>query len=267
MSPSVHPSAAGVRLRTLGATLGYRDRVVSRDLTVDIPDRAFTAITGPNACGKSTLLRSLVRLLQPQTGKVLFDDRRLHDYRGPELARLLGFLPQEALAPEGITVQRLVARGRFPHQTLLSTWSEADEAAVTEAMELAGVTGIADRTVDALSGGQRQRVWIAMALAQQTSYLLLDEPTTFLDITHQYELLRLLARLRDAGRTVVVVLHDINQASRFADHLIAMRDGGIVAQGEPREILTAELMRTVFDFACEVVPDPVTGAPMVVAGP
>ena len=122
--PSVHPSAAGVRLRTLGATLGYRDRVVSRDLTVDIPDRAFTAITGPNACGKSTLLRSLVRLLQPQTGKVLFDDRRLHDYRGPELARLLGFLPQEALAPEGITVQRLVARGRFPHQTLLSTWSE-----------------------------------------------------------------------------------------------------------------------------------------------
>ena len=254
------------RLRTVQATLGYRDRTVSTELSVEVPDRAFTAIVGPNACGKSTLLKSLVRLLPPQTGQVLFDQRQLAGYRGPELARLIGFLPQEALAPEGITVQRLVARGRFPHQTLLSTWSEADESAVTEAMSLAGVSGIADRPMDALSGGQRQRVWIAMALAQQTSYLLLDEPTTFLDITHQYDLLRLLARLRDAGRTIVVVLHDINQACRFADNLIAMRDGAVVAQGQPREILTADLMRAVFDFDCQVVPDPLTGAPMVVPG-
>ncbi|MFE0677925.1 ABC transporter ATP-binding protein [Streptomyces sp. NPDC058867] len=245
-------------------TLRYGERVVSTELSLDIPDGAFTAVVGPNACGKSTLLRSFVRLLDPASGHVELDGREVGGYKSKHLARQLGFLPQDPLSPEDIKVRQLVARGRFPHQSLLTVWSPDDEAAVRTAMASAGVADLAERPVQELSGGQRQRVWIAMVLAQQTPYLLLDEPTSFLDITHQYQLLGLLSALRDEGRTVIAVLHDINQACRFADHLVAMRDGHVVAEGNPADIVDAELIKHVFDLPSVIVPDPVTGTPMVV---
>ncbi|MBZ6128969.1 MULTISPECIES: ABC transporter ATP-binding protein [Streptomyces] len=252
------------RLTAQKITLRYGDRVVSTRLSLDVPDGSFTAVVGPNACGKSTLLRALVRLLRPTEGQVVLDGREVGSYPSKELARQVGFLPQDPLAPDDIKVRQLVSRGRFPHRTLLSPRSEQDESAVREAMAAAEVTELADRPVQELSGGQRQRVWIAMALAQETPYLLLDEPTSFLDITHQYQLLHLLARLRDQGRTVVAVLHDINQACRFADHLVAMRDGKVVAEGSPGDIVDAALIKDVFDLPSVIVPDPVAGTPMVV---
>ncbi|TDC90790.1 ABC transporter ATP-binding protein [Actinomadura sp. 7K507] len=261
---AAHENAATGRLNAAGITLAYGDRVVSADLSIDIPDRAFTAVVGANACGKSTLLRSFARLLAPSAGQVSFDGRDVRDYKPKLIAREVGFLPQGLVAPENIAVRQLVARGRYPHQTLLSTWSREDERAVAAAMDAAGVTDLAERPVENLSGGQRQRVWVAMILAQETSYLLLDEPTTFLDITHQYQLLALLARLRDEGRTIITVLHDINQACRFADHLIAMRDGRVVAEGAPADIVDTALIKEVFDLSCVIVPDPVTGTPMIV---
>jgi iron complex transport system ATP-binding protein len=252
------------RLTAADVTLAYGDRTVSANLTVDVPDRAFTAVVGANACGKSTLLRSFARLLAPSSGRVAFDGRDVRDYRPKAIAREVGFLPQGLVAPENIAVRQLVARGRYPHQALLSTWSREDERAVAAAMDAAGVTALAERPVESLSGGQRQRVWVAMVLAQETPYLLLDEPTTFLDIAHQYQLLALLARLRDEGRTIIAVLHDINQACRYADHLIAMRDGRVVAAGAPAAVVDAALIKEVFDLSCVIVPDPVTGTPMIV---
>ncbi|MGW7416999.1 ABC transporter ATP-binding protein [Streptomyces sp. NPDC054863] len=259
--PAREPAA---RLTARDITLRYGDRVVSTRLSVDVPDGAFTAVVGPNACGKSTLLRALVRLLRPDAGQVEFDGREVGGYPAKALAKQLGFLPQDPLAPDDILVRQLVGRGRFPHQSLLALWSPDDEKAVTEAMAAAGVADLADRPVQELSGGQRQRVWMAMVLAQQTPYLLLDEPTSFLDITHQYQLLGLLAELRDEGRTVIAVLHDINQACRFADHLIAMKDGRVVAEGDPTDVVDAALIEQVFDLPSLIVPDPVTGTPMVV---
>ncbi|MFC5751009.1 ABC transporter ATP-binding protein [Actinomadura rugatobispora] len=252
------------RLTARDLTLSYGERVVSTRLTLDVPDGAFTAVVGANACGKSTLLRAFVRLLAPTEGRVAFDGRDVRDHRPKAIARKIGFLPQGAVAPENMLVRQLVARGRYPHQSVLSTWSPGDERAVAAAMGAAGVTELAERRVENLSGGQRQRAWVAMVLAQQTPYLLLDEPTTFLDITHQYQLLALLARLRDEGRTVIAVLHDINQACRFADHLVAMKDGRIAAEGKPADIVDADLLHAVFDLPCVVVPDPVNGTPMVV---
>ncbi|MEV5200091.1 ABC transporter ATP-binding protein [Streptomyces sp. NPDC053720] len=252
------------RLTAREITLRYGDRVVSTRLSIDIPDGAFTAIVGPNACGKSTMLSALVRLLRPDSGQVEFDGREVGRYATKALAKQLGFLPQDPLAPDDIKVRQLVGRGRFPHQSMLALWSPEDEEAVDGAMTAAGVADLADRPVQELSGGQRQRVWMAMVLAQQTPYLLLDEPTSFLDITHQYQLLGLLARLRDQGRTVVAVLHDINQACRFADHLIAMKDGRVVAEGDPGDVVDAALIKDVFDLPSVIVPDPVTGTPMVV---
>ncbi len=252
------------RLTARDITLRYGDRVVSARLRLDIPDGSFTAIVGPNACGKSTLLRALVRLLRPTEGQVELDGREVGSYPSKELARQVGFLPQDPLSPDDVKVRQLVSRGRFPHRTILSLWSEQDEKAVQQAMAAAGVAELAGRPVQELSGGQRQRVWIAMALAQETPYLLLDEPTSFLDITHQYQLLQLLARLRDEGRTVVAVLHDINQACRFADHLVAMRGGEVVAEGRPKDIVDAALIKDVFELPSVIVPDPVAGTPMVV---
>ncbi|MEV4377063.1 ABC transporter ATP-binding protein [Streptosporangium sp. NPDC049644] len=252
------------RLTAQDITLGYGERVVSEHVSLDVPDGAFTAIVGANACGKSTLLRSFVRLLKPSAGTVGFDGRDVNGYRPKAIARQVGFLPQGLVAPENIVVRRLVARGRYPHQSMLSTWSAEDERAVQRAMAAAGVAELAERGVEELSGGQRQRVWVAMVLAQETPYLLLDEPTTFLDITHQYQLLKLFARLRDEGRTIIAVLHDINQACRFADHVVAMKAGRVVAEGAPADIVDAELIEEVFDLPCVVVPDPVTGTPMVV---
>lgn len=252
------------RLRARDLTLRYGERVVSTRLSLDVPDGAFTAIVGPNGCGKSTLLRAFVRLLRPAEGSAAFDGRDVGSYPAKTLARSLAFLPQDPLAPEGIKVRQLVARGRYPHQSLLSTWRPEDERAVAEALRTAEIEDLADRPVQELSGGQRQRVWVAMVLAQQTPYLLLDEPTSFLDITHQYRLLGLLARLRDEGRTVIAVPHDINQACRFADHLIAMKDGRVVAEGGAADIVDAALMKEVFDLPSVIVPDPVSGTPMVV---
>ncbi|MFT2019337.1 ABC transporter ATP-binding protein [Streptomyces sp. 796.1] len=252
------------RLTARDITLRYGDRTVSSGLSIDVPDAAFTAIVGPNGCGKSTLLRACVRLLRPTAGRVELDGREVGDYPAKALAKQLGFLPQDPQAPEDIKVRQLVGRGRFPYQSFLALWSKEDETAVTGAMAAAGVTDLADRSVQELSGGQRQRVWMAMVLAQQTPHLLLDEPTSFLDITHQYQLLGLLAELRDQGRTVIAVLHDINQACRYADHLIAMKDGRVVAEGDPTDIVDAELIQDVFGLPSVIVPDPVAGTPMVV---
>ncbi|MFG3688432.1 ABC transporter ATP-binding protein [Micromonospora sp. NPDC047740] len=245
-------------------TLGYDRRTVAEDLTLAVPDRSFTVIIGPNACGKSTLLRALARLLRPTRGTVLLDGADIHRRPARQVARTLGLLPQSAVAPDGITVAELVARGRYPHQGLLRQWSREDERVVAEAMTATGVTALADRPVDELSGGQRQRVWIAMALAQQTPLLLLDEPTTYLDIAHQVEVLDLCARLHEEqGRTVVAVLHDLHQAARYATHLVALRDGRVVAAGDPRRIVTAELVEEVFGLPCRVIEDPETGTPLV----
>ena len=245
-------------------TLAYESREIARDLTVQIPDGSFTVIVGPNACGKSTLLRALSGLLTPKQGAVVLDGQAISSYQAKEVARRLGLLPQTAIAPEGISVADLVARGRYPHQKLLRQWTPEDEEQVAQAMEATGVAELADRAVDELSGGQRQRVWMAMALAQQTGILLLDEPTTYLDIAYQIELLDLCADLNEQGRTLVAVLHDLNQATRYATHLIALKAGAVVAEGNPSEIITAELVERVYGLKCEVIPDPQTGTPLVV---
>ncbi|MFD6608490.1 ABC transporter ATP-binding protein [Micromonospora chalcea] len=252
-------------LSTRDLVVGYEGRTVLDGLDLDLPADTFTVIVGPNACGKSTLLRTMARLLTPRRGAVLLDGAAIRDLPTRDVARRLGVLPQSPLVPEGITVADLVGRGRQPYQRWWRQWSAEDGRAVDEAMRLADVAGLADRAVDTLSGGQRQRVWIAMTLAQDTDALLLDEPTTYLDLAHQVEVLDLLHRLRaERGRTVVAVLHDLNQAARYAGHLIAMRDGAVVAAGPPREILTADLVRDVFGLDCVVVPCPVSGAPLVV---
>ncbi|HEX3090168.1 MAG TPA: ABC transporter ATP-binding protein [Ilumatobacteraceae bacterium] len=257
-----------LRHHTLAAhhlKLAYDEVEVAHDLSVEVPAGKITCIVGANACGKSTLLRALARLLKPKAGVVLLDGESIHHLSTKAVATRLGILPQSPIAPEGITVADLVARGRYPHQKWIRQWTEADEAIITEAMRATGTIGIATRPVDELSGGQRQRVWIAMALAQGTDLMLLDEPTTFLDLAHQVDILDLLVDLNQSDqRTVVLVLHDLNQAARYSHHLIAMRDGRIVAQGTPAEVITEELVHDVFGLRCRVMTDPVSETPMVV---
>ncbi|MEL4357819.1 MULTISPECIES: ABC transporter ATP-binding protein [unclassified Luteococcus] len=256
--------AMSSRLEARRVSLGYEGEPVVDGLDLAIPDGEFTAIIGPNACGKSTVLKGLARLLAPSVGEVLLDGRAIAQQSTADVARRLGLLPQGGSVPDGIRVVDLVARGRFAHQRFLRRWSEADASAVDRAMADARVAGLADRVVDELSGGQRQRVWLALVLAQQTPLLLLDEPTTYLDVNHQLEVLDLCARLRREGRTVVAVLHDLNQAIRYATHLVAMRDGRIVMAGSPEEVVTAELLREVFRIEALVLDDPTSGGPLVV---
>jgi len=246
-------------------TLAYGEHAVIDGMDLEIPPGRITVIVGANGCGKSTLLRALARLIPPKAGQVVLDGKALHGRPTRDVARTLGLLPQSPVAPEGIAVADLVGRGRHPHQKLLARWGARDYEVVAQALEATGTADLADRSVDELSGGQRQRVWIAMALAQETDILLLDEPTTFLDVAHQVEVLDLLTDLnRDRGTTIVMVLHDINLAARYADHIFALRAGRLVASGTPDDVITSELIRDVFDLDALIVPDPVSGSPIVV---
>ncbi|WP_149359641.1 ABC transporter ATP-binding protein [Lolliginicoccus suaedae] len=253
------------RLAVEAVTLAYGDRAVVDSLDLVIPPGRITVIVGANACGKSTVLRAMARLLGPKSGRVVLDGKDIHRMPTKQVARTLGLLPQSPIAPEGIVVADLVSRGRHPYQRALSRWSRDDDQAVAAALSATGTAELADRPVDELSGGQRQRVWIAMALAQQTDILLLDEPTTFLDVSHQVEVLDLLTDLNRArGTTIAMVLHDLNLAARYADHLIALAGGRIRAAGSPSEVLTPDTVGDVFGIRSEVIEDPVSGTPLVV---
>ncbi|GAA3755780.1 iron complex transport system ATP-binding protein [Spinactinospora alkalitolerans] len=265
MNPADPSPPSEPRLRADGVTLAYGDNVIIEDLDFSVIDNAVSAIIGPNGCGKSTLLRALGRLLRPASGRVLLDGRGIAAMPPREVARTVAVLPQSPQAPPGLTVTDLVARGRHPHQSWYRQWSSTDHGVVAEALEMTGMLPYAERTLEQLSGGQRQRAWISMALAQGTDLLLLDEPTTFLDLAHQIEVLDLVRDLHEEhGRTVVMVLHDLNLAARYAHRLVAMREGGITAQGRPDEVLTPALISGVFGLDSTVIPDPVTGTPMVV---
>lgn len=258
-------SPVSSRLGARQITVAYRDRVVLDQLSLDIPDGAFSVIIGANGSGKSTLLRALARIIAPVRGSVLLDGADISAYHTREVARRLGLLPQDSAVPDDITVFDLVSRGRYPHQGFLKRWSAADDLAVAEALAATGLDGLADRFVDELSGGQRQRAWISLVLAQQTPLMLLDEPTRALDIAHQIELLDLMRRLnRDHGRTLVAVLHDLNQAFRYADHLIAMQNGVIVAQGTPTALVSPAFVEGLFGLRSVVIDDPVSGRPLVI---
>lgn len=252
------------RLVVSGLRAGYREREVLSGIDLAVPTGRLTVVVGPNACGKSTLLRAMAGQLRPTAGSVELDGRDFAAHRPKEAARLLGMLPQTPVAPNGILVEDLVARGRYPHQGLWRQWSPLDEAAVERALNRAGVADLRDRPLDALSGGQRQRVWIAVALAQETQVLLLDEPTTYLDIAHQVEVLDLCRGLAAEGITVVTVLHELDMAFRYADHVVVMERGEVAAQGRPGEVVTADLIGRVFGLDCQVITDPAAGTPMVV---
>ncbi|MFC7813919.1 ABC transporter ATP-binding protein [Streptomyces sp. NPDC057367] len=252
------------RLAARGVTVGYGARTVIDDLDVTVPPGVVTTIIGPNGCGKSTLLRTLSRLLKPAGGKVVLDGDDIAKLRTRDVAKKLGLLPQAPVAPEGLTVSDLVARGRHPHQSWLRQWSSDDADVVARALAMTGVSDLADRPVDSLSGGQRQRVWISMTLAQGTDLLLLDEPTTYLDLAHAIDVLDLVDDLHESGCTVVMVLHDLNLATRYSDNLVVMREGAILAQGHPRDVITAELLHEAFGLRAKVIEDPVGDRPLIV---
>jgi len=246
-------------------TAGYDNKMILQDVSVTIPSNKISIIIGANGCGKSTLLKTMARLIKPTAGQVVLDGQPIQKLPAKQLAKVLGLLPQSPIVPEGITVADLVGRGRFPHHRFLKGWSQKDYAAVAEAMEMMNITEFADRHIDELSGGQRQRVWIAMALAQQTDILFLDEPTTFLDITYQVEILDLLTDLnRQYGTTIVMVLHDINLSTRYADYIFALHEGKLVAEGTPTDIISDALIKDIFALDCMVIEDPVSTSPSVV---
>nr|WP_277879776.1 ABC transporter ATP-binding protein [Coleofasciculus sp. FACHB-SPT9] len=253
------------RLSTRRLTLAYEGVPIIKNLDLAIPEGKITALVGANGCGKSTLLRGLARLLKPRNGTVYLDAADLFKLSTKEVAKQLGILPQGPVAPEGLTVRDLVALGRYPYQNWLQQWSKEDERLVALALATTGMTELAERSLDTLSGGQRQRAWIAMALAQDTEILLLDEPTTFLDLAHQIEVLDLLLELNQTqGRTLVMVLHDLNQACRYADYLVAVKEGCVYAHGTPMQVMTEAMVREVFGLGCRIVEDPVAGTPMCI---
>ena len=266
VAQSVTEAAVGgtSRLAARGVTVGYGGRAVIDELDVAIPPGVITTIIGPNGCGKSTLLKTLSRLLKPAAGSVVLDGEDIGRLRTRDVAKKLGLLPQAPVAPEGLTVADLVARGRHPHQSWLRQWSSDDADVVERALAMTGVSDLADRPVDALSGGQRQRVWISMTLAQGTELLLLDEPTTYLDLAHALDVLDLVDDLHESGCTVVMVLHDLNLATRYSDNLVVMREGSILAQGHPRDVITAELLHEAFGLRARVIDDPVGDRPLIV---
>lgn len=244
---------------------GYDNKTVIHGVSLAIPGNQISVIIGANACGKSTLLKTLARLIKPASGQITLDGKSIANIPSKQLARVVGLLPQSPIVPEGITVADLVGRGRFPHQSLFGGWTRKDYEAVAEAMRMMDITELANRNIDELSGGQRQRVWIAMALAQQADILFLDEPTTFLDITYQVEILDLLTELnRKQGTTIVMVLHDINLSARYADHIFALHQGKLVAEGVPSNVVTSSLIKQIFGLDCTVIADPVSGSPLVV---
>ncbi|THF81652.1 ABC transporter ATP-binding protein [Cohnella fermenti] len=244
---------------------GYEHKTIIHGVSLSIPSNKISVIIGANACGKSTLLKTMARLIKPESGKITLDGKPIDKFAPKPLAKVLGLLPQSPIVPEGISVSDLIGRGRFPHQSWLGGWTKKDYEAVAEAMEIMKITELANRNIDELSGGQRQRVWIAMALAQQTDILFLDEPTTFLDITYQVEILDLLTDLnRKHGTTIVMVLHDINLSARYADYIFALREGKLLAEGEPSEVITSELIKDVFGLDSTVISDPVSGSPLIV---
>ena len=244
---------------------GYDNKTILHDISVTIPSNQISIIIGANGCGKSTLLKTMARLIKPTSGQVTLDGKSIHKIQPKQLAKVLGLLPQSPIVPEGITVADLVGRGRFPHHTFFKGWTKKDYEAVAEAMEIMNITEFADCHIDELSGGQRQRVWIAMALAQQTDILFLDEPTTYLDITYQVEILDMLTDLnKKFGTTIVMVLHDINLSARYADHIFALHNGKLVAEGAPAEVITSSLIKDIFGLDCMVIQDPVSHSPSVV---
>jgi len=253
------------RLETKHLTLSYNKIPIINDLYLALPSQQITALVGPNGCGKSTLLRGLARLLKPRRGSVYLDGTDILKLSTKAVAKRLGILPQSPIAPEGLTVRDLVAQGRYPYQNWLQQWSKDDEQMVDWALDLSGMTEFADRALDQLSGGQRQRAWVAMALAQDTEILLLDEPTTFLDLAHQIDILELLSELNQTqGRTIVMVLHDLNQAARYANNMIVIQQGKIYDQGTPNQVMTETMVSTVFGVNSRIVADPVMGTPMCV---
>lgn len=251
--------------QTHNLVAGYDNKTILHGISLAIPSNKISIIIGANGCGKSTLLKTMARLIKPISGQVMLDEQSINKIPPKQLARVLGLLPQSPIVPEGITVADLVGRGRFPHHSFLKGWSTADYEAVAEAMEIMNITEFADSHIDELSGGQRQRVWIAMALAQQTDILFLDEPTTYLDITYQVEILDLLTDLnRKRGTTIVMVLHDINLSARYADHIFALHEGKLISEGTPSQVITSELIKRIFDLNCIVTQDPVSDSPSVV---
>ncbi|SEN53922.1 ABC transporter ATP-binding protein [Paenibacillus sp. OV219] len=253
------------QLEARGLSLSYGGSYIFEDLNLSIPKGKVTVFIGSNGCGKSTLLRSMARLLKPQRGSVVLEGADIAGMSTKEVARKLAILPQGPTTPEGLTVLQLVKQGRYPYQSWLKQWSQEDEASVQAALLATGMTELAERAVDALSGGQRQRAWIAMTIAQETPIILLDEPTTYLDLTHQIEVLDLLdAMNRNEQRTVVMVLHDINLACRYADHIVAIRDGRIESQGRPDEVIDEALIEKVFRLKCDIIPDPLYGTPLCI---
>lgn len=267
MTPQTYPTTPDTDASPLAShqlSLGHDTHTVIRDLSLSLPVGQVTAIVGPNGCGKSTLLSGLARLLKPRTGTILLDGQDIHRLKSREVARKLALLPQETASPEGMTVLDLVRFGRHPHQSWYQSWSEQDQQAVWRAMAAADVTGLAERPLDTLSGGQRQRAWVAMSIAQETPVLLLDEPTSALDLGHQVEVLELVQKLASDGKTVVMVLHDLTSACRYADHLVAMKEGRVISRGRPNDILTPALVEALYNIQCDLVSDPATGTPLLV---